>query len=75
MLTSGISVGLGIAMNSQSVTFNNFRAIPLRQPKEDVSSDSVYQSRQDYSAIATEKSQYAELDVVALQQYSGSTRI
>ena len=75
ILASGISVVLGIPMNSKSATFNILRAIPLYQPNEDGSTASLYQFRHDYLAIATDKSQYAELSVATLQQCSGTNRI
>ena len=75
ILASGISVVLGIPMNSKSVTFNILRAIPLYQPNEDGSTASLYQFRHDYLAIATDKSQYAELGGATLQQCSGTNRI
>ena len=74
-LAFGISVVLGRPMNSKSATFNILRAIPLYQPNEDGSTASLYQFRQDYLAIATDKSQYAELGVATLQQCSGTNRI
>ena len=75
ILASGISVVLGIPMNSKSTTFNILLAIPLYQPNEDGSTASLYQFRQDYLPIATVKSQYAELGVATLQQCSGTNRI
>ena len=75
ILASGISVLLGIPMNSKSATFKILRANPLYQPNEDGSTASLYQFRHDYLAIATDKSQYAELGVATLQQCSGRNRI
>ena len=75
ILASGICVVLGIPMNSKSATFNILRAIPLYQPNEDGSTASLYQFRHDFLAIATGKSQYAELGVATLQQCSGTNRI
>ena len=62
-------------MNSKSATFNILRAIPVYQPNEDGSTASLYQFRHDFLAIATDKSQYAELGVATLQQCSGTNRI
>ena len=62
-------------MNSMSATFINLRAILLYQPNEDCSTGSLYQFGPDYLAIATDKSQYAELGVCTLQQCSGTDRI
>ena len=75
ILASGISVVLGIPMNSKSATCKILRAIPLYQPIEDGSTASLYQFRHDYLAIATNKSQYAKLGVATLQQCSGTNRI
>ena len=75
ILASGISVVLGIPMNSKSAKFIIFRAIPLYQPNEDGSTASLYPFRHDYLAIATNISQYAELGVATLQQCSGTNRI
>ena len=47
ILASGISVVLGIPMNSKSATFKNFRAFPLYQPNEDGSTASLYLFRHD----------------------------
>ena len=57
ILASGISVVLGIPMNSKSATFNILRAIPWYKPNEDGSTASLYHFRHDYLAIATDKSQ------------------
>ena len=75
ILASGISVVLGIPMNSKSATFNILRTIPLYQPNEDGSTASLYQFRHDYLAIATDKFQWAELGVAMLQQFSDTNRI
>ena len=48
ILAFGISVVLGISMNSISATFNILRAIPLYQPNGDGSTASLYQFSHDY---------------------------
>ena len=68
ILAFGVSVVLGMTMDSKSATFNTLRSIPLYQPNEDGSTASLYQFSHDYSAIATNKSQYAEQGVATLQQ-------
>ena len=62
-------------MNPKSATFNILRAITLYQPNEDGSTACLYQFRRDCLAIATDKSQYAELGVATLQQCSGTNGI
>ena len=74
ILAFGISVVLGIPMDSKSATSNTLRAIPLYQPNEHGSTASLYQFGHDFSAIATDKSQYAKLGVATLQQCSGPKR-
>ena len=67
ILASGISVVPGIPMKSKSAAFNVLCAIPLDQPNDDGSTACLYQFRHDYLAIATDKSQYAELCVTTLK--------
>ena len=66
---SGTSAVLEIPMNTKSATLNILSAVPLYQPNEDGSAASLYQFRQDYLAIATDKSQYAEVGVASLQVF------
>ena len=75
ILASGISVVVGIPMNSTSALFNILHAVPWYQPSEDGSTPCLYQFCHYYSAIATDKSQYAELGVATLQQCSGTNII
>ena len=75
ILASVISILLGIPMNSKSATCSILRAIPLYQPNEDVSTVFLYQFRHDYSAFATDKSQYTQVGVATLQQCFGTNRI
>ena len=75
VLQEGLSIVLGIPMNSKSSTFNVYRAIPLHQPNEDGTTASVYRFSHEFVAIATDSSQYAELNATTLNQCSGTNRI
>ena len=75
MLPRGISFVLGIPMNSKSATYNVFQAEPLYQPNDDGKTASVYQFPKPYVAIATDKTDFAELAAYTLQQCTGSNRI
>ena len=75
MLPKGISLVLGIQMNSKSATYNVFQAEPLYQPNDDGKTASVYQFPKPYVAIATDNTNYAELAASTLQQCTGSNRI
>ena len=75
MLPKGISFVLGIPMNSKSATYNVFQAEPLHQPDDDDKKASIYQFPKSYVAIATDKTNFAELAASTLQQCTGSNRI
>ena len=75
VLQEGLSIVLGIPMNSKSSTFDVYRAIPLHQPNEDGTTASVYRFSHEFVAIATDNSQYAELSATTLNQCSGTNRI
>ena len=75
VLQEGLSTILGIPMNSKSYTFDVYRAIPLHQPNEDGTTASVYRFPHEIVAIATDKSQYAELSATTLSQCSGRNSI
>ena len=75
VLQEGLSIVLGIPMNSNSSTFDVYRAIPLHQPNEDGTTVSVYHFFHELVAISTDKSQYAELIATTLSQCSGTNRI
>ena len=75
VLQEGLSIVLGIPMNSKSSTFDVYRAIPLHQPNEDGTTASVYRFSHEFVAIATDNSQYSELSATTLSQCSGTNRI
>ena len=75
VLQEGLSIVLGIPMNSKSSTFDIYRAIPLHQPNDDQNTASVYRFANEFLAIATDNSQYAELSGTTLSQCSGTNRI
>ena len=75
VLQEGLSIVLGIPMNSKSSTFDVYRAIPLHQANEDGTTASVYRFSHEFVAIATGNSQYAELSATTLNQCSGTNRI
>ena len=75
IVASGISVVLGIPLNSKAATLNIPHATPLNQPNENGSSASVHQFRQDYIAFATDKSQYAKFVFATSKQCFGTNRI
>ena len=75
VLQEGLSIVLGIPMNSKSSTFDVYRAIPLHQPNEDDTTASVYRFPHEFLAIASDNSQYAELSATTLSQCSGTNRI
>ena len=66
VLQEGLSIVLGIPMNSKSTTFDIYRAIPLHQPNEDDTTASVYRFSHEFVVIATDNSQYAELSATTL---------
>ena len=66
VLQEGLSIVLGIPMNSKSSTFDAYCAIPLHQPNEDGTTASVYRFSHEFMAIATDNSQYAELSATTL---------
>ena len=75
LLSSGISVVLGIPMNSKSSTFDIYLATPLYQPNADGDTASLYQFPNPFLAISTDNTQFAELGASTLQQCSGKNRI
>ena len=75
LLPRGISVVLGIPMNSKSSTFDAYHAIPLYQPNGDNKTASLYQLQKPFLAVSTDNSRFAELDSSTLQQCSGNNRI
>ena len=74
VLQDGLSIVLGIPMNSKSSTLDVYRAIPLHQPNKDGTKASVYRFSHELVAIATDNSQYAELSANTLGQRSGTNR-
>ena len=75
LLSSGLSVVLGIPMNSKSSTFDIYLATPLYQPNADGDTASLYQFPNPFLAISTDNTQFAELGASTLQQCSGNNRI
>ena len=75
LIPRGISVVLGVPMNSKSSTFNVYHATPLYQPNGDNKTASLFQLAKPFLAVATDDSRYAELDSSTLQQCSGNNRI
>ena len=71
MLPKGISFVLGIPMNSKSLTYNVFQAENLYQPNDDGNTASVYRFLKPYFAIATDKTNIAELAASTLQTMYG----
>ena len=71
-LLRGISVVLGISMNSKSSMFNVYHAVPLYLPNRYNKAALLYQLQKPFLAVSTE---FAELDSSTLQQCSGSNRI
>ena len=74
LLTTSISVVLGVPMNSKSSTFNVYHATSLYQPNDDLTA-SLYQLAKTFLPISTDNPQFAELGASTLQQCSGNTRI
>ena len=75
LIPRGISVVLGVPMNSQSSTFNVYHASPVYQPNGDNKTASFFQLAKPSLAVANDDSRYAELDSSTLQQCSGNNRI
>ena len=75
LIPRGISVVLGVPMNSKSSTFNVHHATPLYQPNIDNKAASLFQLPKPFLVVATDDSRYAELDSSTLQQCSGNNRI
>ena len=73
VLQEGLSIVLGIPMNSESSTFDVYRAIPLHQPNENGTTATVYHFS-EFMAIPADNSQYAELSATTLCQCSGTDR-
>ena len=64
----GISVVLGIPMNSRSSTFDLYHAIPLYQPNGDNKTASLYHLKKPFLAVSTDNFRFAELDSSTLHQ-------
>ena len=75
LLSTGLSVVLGVPMNSKSSTFDVYHATPLYQPNDDLTTASFYQLAHPFLAISTDNTQFAELGASTLQQCSGNNRI
>ena len=75
VLQETLSIVLGLPMNSKSLAFDVYRAIPLHQPNEDGTTASAYRFYHEFMAIATDNSQYAELSATTFSQCSGTNRI
>ena len=71
----GISVILGIPMNSKSSTFDIYHATPLYQPNNDQKTASLFSFTNPFLAVSTDNSRFAELGANTLQQCSGINRI
>ena len=69
LLSKGISVVLGIPMNSKSSTFNIYHATPLYQPNADGDTASLYLFSHPFLAISTDNTQFAELGASTLQMF------
>ena len=75
LLSSGLSVVLGIPMNSKSSTFDIYFATPLYQPNADGDTASLYPFPNIFLAISTDNTHFAELGASTLQQCSGNNHI
>ena len=75
LIPRGISVVLGVPLNSKSSIFNVYHATPLYQPNGDNKTASLFQLAKPFLAVAADDSRYAELDSSTLQQCSGNNRI
>ena len=75
LLSRGISVVLGIPMNSRSSSFNVYHATALHQPNDDGDTASIYQLTNPFLAISEDNTQFAELSASTLQQCSGNNRV
>ena len=74
MIPRGISVVLGVPMNSKSSTFNVCHVSRLYQPNGDNKTASLFHLPKPFLAVAEDNSRYAELDSSTLQQCSGNNR-
>ena len=74
-LSSGLSVVLGIPMNSKSSTFDIYLATPLYQPNADGDTASFYHFLNPFLGISTDNTQFAELGASTLQHCSGNNRM
>ena len=75
LIPRGISVILGIPMNSKSSTFDIYHATPLYQPNNDQKTASLFNFANPFLAVSTDNSRFAELGANTLQQCSGNNRI
>ena len=73
--SSGLSVVLGIPMNSKSSTFDIYLATPLYQPNADGDTASLWQLPNTFLAISTDNTQFEELGASTLQQCSVNNSI
>ena len=73
--TTGISVVLGVPMNSKSSTCNVYHATPLYQPNDDLTTASLYQLAQPFLTISIDNTEFAELGASTMQQCSDNNRI
>ena len=75
LISRGVSVVLGIPMNSRSSSVNVYHATALHQPNDDGDTASIYQLTNPFLAISEDNTQFAELSCSTLQQCSGNNRI
>ena len=75
LLSRGLSVVLGIPLNSNSSNFDIYLATPLYQPTADGDTASLCQFPNPFLALCTDNTQFAELGASTLQQCSGNNRI
>ena len=75
VLQEGLSIDLGIPMNSKSSTFDVYRAIPLRQPNKNGTTTSVLHFFQEIVALAIANPQYVVLSSTTFNYCSGTNHI
>ena len=75
LILHGISVVLGVPMNSKSSTFNVYHATPLYPSNGDNKTASLFQLSKPFLTVAEDDSRYPELDSLALQQCLANNRI
>ena len=74
VLQEGLSIVLGIPINSKSSAFDVYRFIPLHQPNDDGTTAAVYCFSYEIVAIATDNSKYSELSATTFSQCSGTNQ-